>query len=576
MADVPVGLLALLVVLPVCSFVPGFLLLQRFALAEEVRLALSVAVSLGLIYLADFALFLAGAGGPMHVAVVAAVVAAGWARRGEIRAFLAAPAIRDLLLLHALFAAWLVLLSLFVQSFSGAGWMGDWLEHFERARLFCNELPLDATLYGKWSLTARPPLQNVVVAFFMQVAGTDFPTYQLATVLVDSLEFVGAATFALALSRGHAGRGAALLFPLAALLCLNPSVVENATYTWTRSLTNFFLLLAAALYVHALRDRSAPARRWAWLVAGLAAMTHYSAVPYVVGLGVVELWLVAHGRVAPQEFLLGAALGAIPAVPWFALAAQRFGLAGTFLANSTVMWNGPLGAGGWAARALHNVWSTLVPHPLRHVEPFYEQELAIVNVRDWAFLLYQVSLLPMMGSIGGLLVAWKLGAEGWRRLCEGRRELPFLVATFLATVLLLGIAVVPSDEPYGAAQICLQPLAVAGIAWLATGWAEMGRWLRGAVWGGLAADAVLGIAIHFRVEGFGWDEVTGLSPMRFLVNEFALGNLGAKGRHGDQFLGDLPCCPIAIAIVGAALAGLVAYAAWRAWHERPARAAAPR
>ncbi len=67
------------------------------------------------------------------------------------------------------------------------------------------------------------------------------------------------------------------VLPLVAIFAMNPAVMQNATYTWTKSLTAFFVIFAVCLYLAAWRKRD-PVRMtaaFACLAAGL--LVHYSA-----------------------------------------------------------------------------------------------------------------------------------------------------------------------------------------------------------------------------------------------------------------------------------------------------------
>lgn len=558
-------LVALLVIFPVSVFVPGFVALRRFRLSDELRLSVSVAVSLAFLYAAGFVLYLADAGAGASVGIVIALLAAAVLYRRDLLAFLRAPAARAILLHHAIFTMWLLLLSFVIRAFSGALWAGDWQEHYERAVFFLGGRPLETRFIGVWSLTARPPLDNLVAAFFLRIAGRDFFAYQLTAVLLASLEFLGAASLSFTLThRGGARRYTGLL-ALTTLLCLNPSVVQNATYPWTRALTNFFVLQAAALFVLALRESLPSLRRWSFLHLGLALATHYSTVPYLIALALVELRLLFTRRLAVREAALAALLVAAPVALWLAFAIDRFGIAGTFLTNSTVAWNATLGPVGITLRALRNLGATLVPHFLREVPPEYAQEYVLGFARDYAFLVYQVSLPALMGSLGGLAVAGSLAMEAIRRLRRGRVETPVLVAVFLATVVVLGTASVADDDAFGVAHVCLQPLGVAGLAYLAARWSGAPPWLRALLGAGLLVDAAVGIGLHFWIQHLNLDDLIALNPDHPVISESLLDNVVAKVGPGFVFLGDLQAW---LAATGVAAAALLALAARAATHAR--------
>jgi hypothetical protein len=557
-------LLALLLCFPVAVFVPGFVMLRRFHLADELRLSVSVAVSLAFLYAAGFLLYVLGAGSPAYAGVAIAILCAALLVRRELLAFLRTPAIRTLLVHYGIFVAWLLLLSLLVRVFSGGGWSGDWEEHYWRALFFCGGLPLEMRFIGIWSLTARPPLDNIVASLFMKLAGTDFAIYQLTSILLASLEFLGAASLWRALARGSEPRRHGGLLVLTALLALNPSIVQNATYPWTRALTNFFILQAAALFVAALRERSQAARRWCYAHLGLALVTHYSTVPYLIGLGLVEARFLLTRRLALREAASAALITAAPIAPWLAFAIVNFGLAGTFLSNSTVAWNASLDATGVGIRALGNLLSTMVPHPLRDVPPVYDQSYALGRARDYAFLFYQVSLPALMGSVGGPVVGWLLATRGIRLVRARRLELPALAAIFLATIVVLGIATVADDDAFGVAHVCLQPLALGALVYLAARWDEIPIWLRTVLGASLLLDATLGIGLQFWMQHLNMADLVALNPDQPPVSAATINNTQSKLEGGYVFLGDLPSAGVAVGVAAAALIVLLVLAARQA------------
>jgi hypothetical protein len=553
-------LAALLFLVPVCVFVPGFVTLRRFTLSDTLRLSVSVAVSLTILFGVSFVLYLSNARDAAYLMVAVAVLLAAIFARRDLLAFLRTPAVSAILLNHAIFVVWLLLLSLFIRNFSGGGWAGDWREHFERAVFFCDGLPLDTQFLGLWTLTARPPFANVVAAFFMRITGTDFASYQLTAVLLGSLEYLGAASLWSALTREEDGNRYAGLLALTALLCLNPSVAQNATYPWTRALTNFFLLQAAALFLLAVRGGSHPLRRWSYLLLGLALVTHYSTVPYLIALALVEFWYLVTRRLAVKEAALAIFIVLAAAVPWLAFALDHFGIAGTFLTNSTVAWNAGLGKTELLVRGLGNLFATLVPHVLRDVRPLWVQDYGPSAARDFAFLIYQVSLPALMGSVGWLAITWMLARGAFRRVQAGDVEPPLMAGVFLATVILLGTMSVALDDQYGVAHVCLQPLGAAGLVFLAARWKEPPGWLKVCLWIGLLTDAALGIGLHSWMQHLTFEDLLALRPVRQPVTGFFIDSLAAKMNLGQPFLGDMPWRYPAMGVATVALVLLVALA----------------
>jgi hypothetical protein len=542
-------LAGLLLLFPVLVFVPGFLVSRRWRLPEELRLGVAIATSLLLLAAAAFLLYLGGAGRIAYAGVSAAVVAGAVGARHSLGAFVRRAPVRTLLLQYAVFLAWLLVLSCVSRNFSGDGWAGDWEEHYQRALLFGGERPLDAPLVGGWSVAARPPLQNLVAAFLLQSVDSGFTAYQLGAVLLSSLVFFGAAALGYALQAPVVPTAPGHRLPLVALLCLNPCVVQNATYTWTRSLTNFLVLQGLALLWMAVRDDEPSWRRWACLHLGLAAAAHYSAGPYAAALvAFVFLWLVTRrlslGAAAADMSLLAA-----PLVPWLAFCAYHFGVATTFLSNSTAMDTSARGLGENLGKMLGNVVSTWIPHVARGVPSLHDQADRLDYVRDSAFLVYQSTLPFMVGSIGGLL-ALGLAARAVARARRARSlAVTLAVGAFAGTVFLLGIASVGEPERFGAGHICLQPLALAGVVFVAAQWSRLSALLKISLGLGMLADAALGIGLHFWMRHL---VLADLEPAGGAARAVSPNFLDQLHRQVDMqyvLLGDLPGIGLGIALL---------------------------
>ncbi|HWA86505.1 MAG TPA: hypothetical protein VG710_09805, partial [Opitutus sp.] len=243
-------------------------------------------------------------------------------------------AARSLVVSQLLVTGWCIAWMTTIASYSGGGWAGDWFEHWERTRFFLERWPLDRKFLLDYSLTARPPLVNVVVGAFLQLTRADFAHFQMGMTLFSSLAFLPAGLFAL-----HWG-GRRSIAVLALLFLVNPLFVENATFAWTKLPAGFFVL--AALYFF-LRSRGVGVPSGASLLGsallGAGLLTHYSAGPYAVMLAAAWLgtaWArrrdLAWWRTTAGICLVG---GLVLAV-WFGWAVAHYGFAGTFFTNTSV------------------------------------------------------------------------------------------------------------------------------------------------------------------------------------------------------------------------------------------------
>ena len=156
---------------------------------------------------------------------------------------------------------------------------------------------------------------------------------------------------------------------------------------------------------------------------------------------------------------------------WFGWALAVYGPRGTFRTNTSVT-DAATGVGAQLLSGLLNVRDTLVPHFLRAADyGFIAQRNPWGWWRDWFFQLYQINLFILCGSVAWLAI---LAA-----LAKGARPAPAAVpagwAAGIAGVALLGVLVHSARDRWGLAHICLQPLALGGLALLAARWARWGR-----------------------------------------------------------------------------------------------------
>src|SRR5882672_6080019 len=129
---------------------------------------------------------------------------------------------------------------------------------------------------------------NVVTAYFLAQTQERFKLFQLIFSFLNLLIFLPCCLILPAITRAY--RSASLM--LVTLFALNPMLIENVTYAWTKALAGFFVLLGLAFYLAAWRkkDRSRMLAAFVSMAAGL--LVHYSAGPYTVFLGIhYVLWL---------------------------------------------------------------------------------------------------------------------------------------------------------------------------------------------------------------------------------------------------------------------------------------------
>jgi hypothetical protein len=261
-------------------------------------------------------------------------------------------------------------------------------------------------------------------------------------------------------------------------------------------------------------------------------LVHYSAAPYVIFLAGHHVWMVLRQR-HPDILLQLVRPAVLPGVllaVWLLWSLATYGPHITFASNTTAT----------APFSLGNVWvntmATLTPHFLRESATQFQQMFAQSSlqglVRDYFFLVFQTNLLAAVGSVGGvaaiccLTLACRPNVKAPRVTARAR----FFLAFSLCSVA-LAITVNPGRELFGAAHVCLQPLAMMGVALLATYWSTLAlrwrlRWMLS-----LTVDFALGVFLNFRVQ-------FQLADQSGVLSAAAHANWVAKQQAHVSFLGD--------------------------------------
>ena len=486
--------------LVVCGLAPGFFFVRRLRWRPLEKLCGAVGLSFVLLYLAAWGIFCFGpADGWAHTALYAAVAAvcvamaiASW--RDAARLFRPA-AVRSGISAYAFLLVWTLVMLAAIRVYSGAKWSSDWLEHFQRSLFFLYRWPAGTPILGNYLLPARPPMMNVVAAFFLALTGDRFENFQIVFAFLNLLPVLACWQ----LLRGFAGPRRARILPLVILFALNPVMMEAATYTWTKAFAAFYVLLAVHFYLSGWRKRDGTRIAAAFLSLAAGMLAHYSAGPYIVFFALHYLVAVFRARPARWRELatIVAECGLLLAT-WFGWSVATFGTKGTLASNTSVTSSRQY-EGHNLEKIAGNLVDTVAPAALRDpgLLDTFAQPNRLGRLRDDFFISYQPNLLLGMGLVGGIVALWLY----WRRL--RRRTMPREVRRFWAAlvpfVVVLGVASAGERDFFGVAHLTLLPLTLMGLTLLA---AEMmtRRALAVALLCGCAVDFGFGVWLHMHVE----------------------------------------------------------------------------
>ncbi len=424
-----------------------------------------------------------------------------------------------------------------IHSFSGSTWQADWSEHFNRAKFFLEQGDLHTKFLGYYSLAARPPLANVVAAVLLSFTGAKYFIFQAICAFLASLIIWPV----LLLQRSFTAPERPLKLGWTLLLLMSlPAFLQNATFTWTKLPTTFFILVGLALLWR--RSPTNPSRVAGWLTLSAGMLTHYSTAPWIIAIGLAILVRnPAELRWVWSRTGILTALGCTALLAtWVGWSVQELGADETFGSNTTVTNS----EGLTVAERLGNVWDNLyyttVPAYVRKLDyGGYRAPYAEGRLRDYYFDAVQTTL-PFIAGAAGLLVAVLLLIRARRTWIPG--DTRFWI-TCLSIAIFVGIAVHSTVIEQGIAHICLVPLAFLAIAWLAAH-CPLSKLLRRILVCGIVIDLALGIVLHYGIQSLWvgrWLHPG--EPTSELINQLGFGaqiNWTDQQELGLHFLYDLP------------------------------------
>jgi hypothetical protein len=485
----------LLCLLLVSSLAPGFYCVRKLPWSPMEKLSGGVGLSLVLLYLASWGIYCfvpSGAGGASVAVSLISVLLAILARH-DLARLLRSFRIRGAALGYAFLFFWTVVMLAMIRNYSGLGWGHDWFEHFQRSLFFLHHFPVHTPILGGYELPARPPMMNVLVAFFLAQTQDRFELFQVASAFLNTLVFLPCCLILPALGLLRRPR----ILPLVALFACSPVVMENAAYPWTKSLSAFFVVLAFWFYLAGWRKNDRVRMVAAFLALSAGLLVHYSAGPYCLLLGLHYLLRVFWKR--PRKWRELAAIVvpcALLLATWFAWAVAVYGPRVTFQSNTSVTFARQY-RGNTLLKIGANLVDSVVPYALRSRPANTDQANPAGVLRDNAFGFYQVNLIFGMGLVGGPLVVWLL----WgfvRRRSAAVPEWRFW-RILIPICVIVGIAVVGERDPFGSAHLTLIPLEILGLSLIAAAF----PWRRAtaiAVVAGCIVDFSLGVFLQARIE----------------------------------------------------------------------------
>jgi len=522
-----------------------FRLLARLALTSAERLALTLALLPAALGLAAFAGLLAGRPGALLPAgvCVALGVLGGTVRQRRVHSPSPQPSPKGsggwgegryegeasvVALAAGLYAAGTLGTTLLTPLSGGALRIGDWVAHWFLVLVYLGQPLPDLRTFtnrvGDFGVISRPPLYNLEGGLLAgALAGSSEPAFwpfQLVTPLL-ALPLVAAGVL---WARALGGSGAARV--MAALVCLSPFLLQNASYPWSKmvaaGLVSLFLYLIRAAVLARDPGRARQTFVLAACCAGLGYLAHQTTILYVLP---TLLWLVWR-RPRPlfrrpaawslTTWTLGGIAGLAAFGPWQGWVLATYGLRATLDANPA-----SFGAdvsetfGDWLLKGGVASIGTLVPLPAlaalaRGTLPTLDQLLRI-----------QLALLTGALGASGCWLLVRAALRGRTGSGRSRRRLPWLplviLCGFLGQVMLQ-----PNWHDTGDAAESMTPIVVLGLACVSREALRLGLGARRLFFGLVLAELALYLALWLTwAFGVTWTR----DPNAVLASRYGLAHL---------------------------------------------------
>jgi hypothetical protein len=505
--------LSIFFLLFVGSIGPGLFLVRRMPWTPAEKLSAALGLSCSIIYVTSFVIFLATRSADQFRSCALTVSLACFALTvwcfKDLLALWRNREVRHQLAAFVILFVWGLLLLALVRNYSGGVCSQDWLEHYQRAAYFIVHPSSEAVLISRLPIPSRPPLMNLVAAHYLAQVGLRFDLlqvglrFELFQVIFLFLNLLIIFPLSLML-RLFARRGAANWRFLVIFLMANPLFWWNVTWTWTKVFTGFYIIVALWFYLAGLRKADPLRVALAFLFLAVGFLSHFSAGPYALAIGVHYLVFVFRGKRSQWLAVLGGGAAALALLTiWFGYSVTVFGFDKTFGSNTTMLGFGSASPAQNAQKIAGNIFYSFIPHPFRVSKATFDDSLgqpsALGYLRDYVLTMLNPNFILAMGAMGGLLVLYLL-TKTFRGPPKPNPGATAFWITFITISGLVGIAAHPTLDVFGVAHICGQPLIYLGLAFLAARFLTLPLVLRWLAVAGCLFDFSLGVWLHFHLE----------------------------------------------------------------------------
>lgn len=315
------------------AILPGWRFARLITSERDTALLLSGMISFLLVYLSSFTVYLCNgnpkwAVGALGIVSVFSVVEMLKRRSKENQP--------DWRLVSLWYSATLAFtaIQLFIFAPGAPGGMWDWIEHWQRAKVFLENQPLKS-LVGGYSMAARGPLFNTFSAQLMALfSNSDYWCYQLVATALNTWFVIPAA---IALRRFCGISSTASLVLAACIPLASQDVIWSILYPWTKIFVAGITLGAFVVYLRGIQSKNRLIEGVGLTGFSIAFLSHYLAFPFAVFIwGHYALTRIREDRSRLKTAFLALLASAGIVSSWFLPCFASLGIKQSLSANTTI------------------------------------------------------------------------------------------------------------------------------------------------------------------------------------------------------------------------------------------------
>lgn len=319
-------------------FIPGYLVLRAFtSLKEDEVIATSVGVSFLIFFVLSFTAFLLDVKQQTFNIIGFSLITASLLAYVKFNRKGIAITNKESKILLFLFVAYyihIIVCQALTPVYTGGFWYKDWITHYGVSQFYLSDGHNIISYISGYSIVSRPPLYNIVSAFFLSIFGEKFWVFQISSSVLSSAVILSVYLLAKKLFNIKTATSVFVL------LFFIPLLLRESIFTWQKHLATYFIILSLYYYLK-IRDenfektRSPESIIFCGLFAGLAGLSHQFSYIYVGALGIDYLLIskLKKFKISRKELLLFCVIFFAIIMPYYFWGIYTYGLTATILAN---------------------------------------------------------------------------------------------------------------------------------------------------------------------------------------------------------------------------------------------------